>query len=69
MGQTENKTYLNKIKLRCRKAAKKAKTKILDEFCEVCGYHLNMRFAYFGKHLGGKSRKLKCEVLNLFSMI
>ena len=39
MGQKENKTYLNQIRLRYRKAVKKLKTKILDEFCEVCSYH------------------------------
>jgi len=38
MGRKERKVYLNQIRLRYRKAGRKLKTKILDEFCAVCGY-------------------------------
>lgn len=39
MGHNEKKAYLEEIRLRYRKAAKKLKAKILDEFCAVCSYH------------------------------
>jgi hypothetical protein len=39
MGHNERKAYLEQIRLRYRKAGRNLKTKILDEFCEVCGYH------------------------------
>ena len=39
MGKTERKTYLAAIRGRYRKARRADKSKILDEFCAVCGYH------------------------------
>lgn len=39
MGKNEKMAYLEEIRLRYRKGNKKLKTKILDEFCAVCGYH------------------------------
>lgn len=39
MGKNERKAYLVAIRGRYRKAHRAQKTKILDEFCEVCGYH------------------------------
>lgn len=39
MGKTEKKAYLDAIRARYRKACRSTKSKILDEFCEVCGYH------------------------------
>jgi len=39
MGKNERQAYLKAIRSRYRRAGKKAKTKVLDEFCAVCGYH------------------------------
>lgn len=39
MGKEPKKAYLDKIRARYHKANKSAKSLILDEFCEVCGYH------------------------------
>jgi len=39
MGKNERQAYLKAIRSRYRRASKKAKTKVLDEFCAVCGYH------------------------------
>jgi hypothetical protein len=39
MGKTDKKAYLEAIRRRYRKAKRADKTKILDEFCAVCGYH------------------------------
>ncbi len=39
MGKTGKQGYLERIYGRYRKATREEKRKILDEFCEVCGYH------------------------------
>lgn len=39
MVSRSKKEYLARIKDRYRKAGRKAKKRILDEFCEVCGHH------------------------------
>jgi hypothetical protein len=39
MGKNERQAYLKAIRPRYRRASKKAKAAILDEFCAVCGYH------------------------------
>ena len=39
MGKNERQAYLKAIRQRYRRAGKKAKATILDEFCAVCGYH------------------------------
>ena len=39
MSYKSKKEYRNAIRSRYQKAVKKEKVKILDEFCEVCGYH------------------------------
>lgn len=39
MGKGERKAYLAAIRGRYRKANRAQKSKILDEFCAVCGYH------------------------------
>ena len=39
MGKSERATYLKAIRSRYRKANKKQKTTILDEFCAVCRYN------------------------------
>ena len=38
MGQNEKRAYLEAIRKRHRKGKRSQKSKILDEFCEVCGY-------------------------------
>ncbi|MEA3375768.1 MAG: hypothetical protein U9R72_06165 [Chloroflexota bacterium] len=38
MGRTDE-TYLRLLKERCRKASKKERTAILDEFVKTTGYH------------------------------
>lgn len=39
MSPFSKKEYLRSIALRYQKASKKTKSKILDEFCQICGYH------------------------------
>jgi len=39
MGKNERQAYLKAIRLRYRRARKKLKVTILDEFCSVCGYN------------------------------
>jgi hypothetical protein len=39
MGKNERRAYLQAIRLRYRRANRKSKATILDEFCAVCGYH------------------------------
>ena len=39
MGKNERQAYLKAIRLRYRRAGKKAKAAILNEFCEVCDYN------------------------------
>ncbi|HSQ41482.1 MAG TPA: hypothetical protein VLM37_04295, partial [Fibrobacteraceae bacterium] len=39
MGKAERKAYLEAIWKRYRDSDRRGKTAILDEFCEVCGYH------------------------------
>lgn len=39
MGKNERQAYLKAIRTRYRRASKKSKATILNEFCAVCGYH------------------------------
>jgi len=39
MGKQAKRAYLEAIRGRYRKAKQADKTKILDEFCAVCGYN------------------------------
>ena len=39
MVSQSKQAYLAKIKDRYRKASKRGKSRILDEFCEICGHH------------------------------
>jgi hypothetical protein len=39
MGKNERQAYLKAIRFRYRRARKKIKVTILDEFCSVCGYN------------------------------
>ena len=55
MGKNERQAYLKAIRLRYRRAGKKAKAAILDEFCEVCDY--NRKYAIRLLNQAGKARK------------
>jgi len=57
MGKNERQAYLKAIRSRYRRANKKAKASILDEFCAVCGYHRKYAIRLLGKD--NKSRKRK----------
>ncbi len=39
MGKNERHAYLKEIRSRYRRSGRQAKSRILDEFCAVCGYH------------------------------
>ena len=53
MGKNERQAYLKAIRSRYRRAGKKAKTTMLDEFCAVCGYH--RKYAIRLLNQGGKA--------------
>ena len=55
MGKNERQAYLKAIRLRYRRASKKAKTAILDEFCAVCGFHRKYAIRILNQR--GKPRK------------
>ena len=55
MGKNERQAYLKAIRLRYRRARKKVKVTILDEFCSVCGY--NRKYAIRLLNQRGKARK------------
>ena len=55
MGKNERQAYLKAIRLRYSRAGKQAKTKVLDEFCAVCGYH--RKYAIRLLNRCGKPRK------------
>ncbi len=50
MGKKGKQGYLERIYARYRKASKEQKQKILDEFCEVCGYHRKHAIRLLKKH-------------------
>lgn len=55
MGKQERRAYLDAIRSRYRRAKKSGKTAILNEFCEVCGYHRK----YALRLLGAPFRRAK----------
>ena len=55
MGKNERLAYLKAIRTRYRRARKKVKVTILDEFCAVCGY--NRKYAIRLLNQLGKPRK------------
>ena len=55
MGKNERQAYLKAIRLRYRRARKKIKVTILDEFCSVCGY--NRKYAIRLLNQRPKTRK------------
>ena len=59
MSPTSKKEYLKSIVRRYRKAAKKDKSKILEEFCQVCGYHRKYAIAKLGALKHPRRRPLK----------
>jgi hypothetical protein len=57
MVTQSKKDYLAKIRDRYRHAGRRGKTRILDEFCEVCGHHRKHAIRALG--LDGRKRKKK----------
>ena len=55
MGKNERQAYLKAIRSLYRRARKKVKVTILDEFCAVCGY--NRKYAIRLLNQRGKARK------------
>ena len=55
MGKNERQAYLKAIRSRYRRAGKKAKTAILNEFCAVCGYQRKYAIRLLNRR--GKPRK------------
>jgi hypothetical protein len=55
MGKNERQAYLKAIRSRYRRARKKAKVTILDEFCFVCRY--NRKYTIRLLNQQGKARK------------
>ena len=49
MGKHERRAYLDAIQGRYRKANRVGKTRILDEFCAVCGYHRKYAIRLLGR--------------------
>ena len=58
MGKNERQAYLKAIRLRYRRARKKIKVTILNEFCSVCGY--NRKYAIRLLNHRPKTRKKRC---------
>ena len=50
MGKNERQAYLKAIRSRYRRAGKKAKVTILDEFCAVCDYHRKYAIRLLNQH-------------------
>ncbi|MCH8846056.1 MAG: hypothetical protein IIC11_04885 [Proteobacteria bacterium] len=67
MGKNQRQAYLKAIRLRYRRAGKKAKATILDEFCAVCGYH--RKYAIRSLNLRGKLRKPQRASLSVTTVI
>ena len=58
MGKNERQAYLKAIRLRYRRARKKAKITILDEFCSVCGYNRKYAIRLLNQRVkAGKKRR------------
>ena len=55
MGHNEKRAYLEAIRKRYRKAKRELKSKILDEFCEVCRY--NRKYAIRALSQAKRKRK------------
>ena len=55
MGKNERQAYLKAIRVRYRRARKKVKVTILDEFCSVCEY--NRKYAIRLLNQRTKTRK------------
>lgn len=49
--------YLEKIRIRYLKACRDGKTRILEEFCEVCGYHRKHAIRLLNRKVGEPKRK------------
>jgi len=57
VGKNERQAYLKAIRSRYRRARKKAKITILDEFCSVCGYHRKYAIRLLNKRTKPRKRR------------
>jgi len=57
MSLSEKRAYLEAIRLRYRQASRAKKSKILDEFCAVCGYNRKYAIRALKKRSGKKRAK------------
>lgn len=62
MGKNGKQGYLERIYVRYQKGTKEQKQKILDEFCEVCGYHRKHAIRLLKKRPRRKTQKAKLRV-------
>jgi len=68
MGKQERRAYLDAIRARYRRAARAGKSAILNEFCEVCGYHRKYALRLPGaRHKRGKSTARKPGPVSRYS--
>ena len=57
MGKNERKAYLEAIRLRYQSASRSEKAAILDEFCNVCGYHRKYAIRLLGRKQRSTTKK------------
>ena len=57
MVRTTKREYLERIRLRYRRAGKRHKSKILDEFCAVCGYNRKYAIGLLAERARGPRKK------------
>jgi hypothetical protein len=57
MGKNERRAYLKAIRPRYRRARKKVKATILDEFCSVCGYNRKYAIRLLGQRVKTTKKK------------
>ena len=57
MGRNSRSEYLRAIWDRYRRAGRRYKSKILDEFCAVCGYTREYAISQLGRQPGRRRKK------------
>jgi hypothetical protein len=57
MSNEAKEQYTRRIRDRYQKASREAKKAILDEFCQVCGYHRKYAIRKLGKQAGKRGKK------------
>ena len=66
MGKNERQAYLKAIRLRYCRAGKKAKTKVLDEFCAVCEYHRKYAIRLLNRPRKNQGQRKNCRIIATF---